>query len=98
VQPVLQAVAERAAHLCDAPYARILLVEAGMLRPASEYSSQPVPASSAVPLDRTSVTGRAVMDLKTVHLADIAPIIDTEFPGAKVNFERLGCGRCSPCR
>jgi len=90
VQPVLQAVAERAAHLCDAPYARILLVEAGMLRPASEYSSQPVPASSAVPLDRTSVTGRAVMDLKTVHLADIAPIIDTEFPGAKVNFERLG--------
>ncbi len=90
VQPVLQAVAERAAHLCDAPYARIMLVEGGVLRPASEYSSQPVPVASAVPLDRTSVTGRAVTDLKTVHLADIAPIIDSEFPGAKVNFERLG--------
>jgi HAMP domain-containing protein len=38
VQPVLTAVAERAAHLCDAPYARIMLVEGDMLLPAAEFS------------------------------------------------------------
>jgi len=90
VEPVLNAVAERAAHLCDAPFARILLIEGGELRPAAEYSWKPVAESASVPIDRTSVTGRAVTDLKTVHFADIAPIIDTEFPGAKRNFERLG--------
>src|SRR5215467_6202486 len=35
VQPVLEAVAERAAHLCDAPYANVLIREGEMLRPSA---------------------------------------------------------------
>ena len=90
VHPVLQAVTERAAHLCDAPYARMLLVDGDILRPAAEYSADPSEASESVPLNRTSVSGRAVVDRKTVHIPDIRSIVDTEYPGAKVNVERLG--------
>ena len=91
VQPVLDAVAERAAHLCKAPYARILLIDGDLLRPTAEYSVEPGPESLAVPLDRTSLTGRAAIDRKTIHYADIVPLIDSEFPGARENIKRLGC-------
>ena len=90
VQPVLNAVAERAAHLCDAPFARMMLVDGDVLRPLADYSFEQRLHSLPVPLKRSSVSGRAVLDRRTVHIADIAPIIDTEFPDAKVNYLRLG--------
>jgi signal transduction histidine kinase len=90
VKPVLNAVAERAAHLCGAPYARILLVDGDVLRPAAQYSVEPIPESAAVPLNRTSLTGRAAIDRKTVHYEDIVPLLDSEFPGARENILRLG--------
>ena len=90
VQPVLQAVAERAAHLCDAPFARMMLVEGDVLRPLADYSFEQRMESVPVALKRSSVSGRAVLDRRTVHIADIAPIIDTEFPDAKQNYLRLG--------
>ena len=95
VQPVLDAVAERAAHLCDAPFARVLLIEGDMLRPMSEYwvtldgrGKQDEPTS--VPLKRTSITGRAAIDRETVHYADVVPLLDSEFPDARENALRLG--------
>ncbi len=91
VQPVLDAVAERAAHLCDAPYARILLVDGDILRPTAQYSAGPAPESIPVPFDRTSLTGRAAIDRKTIHYADVVPLVDSEFPGARENIQRLGC-------
>jgi hypothetical protein len=39
VGPVLQAVAERAAHLCDAPFAFVVLVDGNELKPAAAYST-----------------------------------------------------------
>jgi signal transduction histidine kinase/uncharacterized protein YdeI (YjbR/CyaY-like superfamily) len=91
VQPVLEAVAERAAHLCSAPYARVMLIDGDVLRAAAEYSAEPTFRGEPVPVARTSISGRAVTDLATVHLADIAPIAETEFPGAAANIRRLGC-------
>ena len=38
VQPVLDAVAERAAHLCEAPLARVALVDGDVVRAMAEYS------------------------------------------------------------
>ena len=94
VQPVMNAVAERAALLCDAPYARIMLIEGPMLKPVAEYGSgtlgDPLArATVEVPLDRTSLLGRAAIDRQTVHLADVVPLLDSEFPGAKVNMLRF---------
>ena len=94
VRPVLEAVAERAAQLCDAPFARMMLVDGHVLRSVADYSvergldSEP---ATPVPLDRTSVTGRAAIDRETVHHADIVPLLDSEFPGARENVLRLGC-------
>ena len=90
VQPVLDAVAERAAHLCDAPYARVLLVDGDVLRPAAEFSVDAIPEPAPVRLDRTSLTGRAAIDRKTIHLEDIVPLLDSEFPGARDNILRIG--------
>jgi GAF domain-containing protein len=91
VQPVLQAVAERAAHLCGAPYARVMVIDGNMLVPRADYSTEPVFSGFPVPVARTSFTGRAVVDRATVHFADIVPIADAEFPDAAENIRRLGC-------
>jgi signal transduction histidine kinase len=91
VKPVLQIVAERAAHLCDAPFARVMVIDGDMLRPAADFSTQPVFTGNPVPLARTSITGRAVVDRSTVHYADVREVAHTEFPGAIENIERLGC-------
>jgi signal transduction histidine kinase len=97
VEPVLDAVAERAAHLCHASFARIMLVSGSILVPAAEYwdgkqtGESQLADTKAVPLDRSSVTGRAAVDGTTVHLADVQPLIDTEFAGASDNMLRFNC-------
>ncbi len=97
VQPVLDAVAERAAILCDAPFARVMLIDGEVLAPAAEHSQamieadDAVPETSAVPIDRSSVSGRAVMDRDTVHIADVLPLVNTEFLGARENMLRFRC-------
>ncbi len=92
VQPVLDAVAERAAHLCDAPFARVMLVDGDLLKSAADYSvgADARLPTTAVPYDRTSITGRATIDRVTVHHADMVPLVYTEFPGARENVMRLG--------
>jgi len=95
VQPVLNAVAERAASLCEASYARVLIIEGAVLKPRAAYQAgQFVGADAlitdAVPLDRTSLLGRAALDRTSVHLADVVPMLETEFPGARTNMLRFG--------
>ena len=91
VTPVLQAVAELAARLCRTDAARVLIVEGPVIRPLAEYAAdgRQYPAS-AVPLSRTSLTGRAILDGTTVHLADVVPLLDTEFPDARANQRNVG--------
>ncbi len=92
---------EQAANLCHAPFARVLLVEGDLLRPMAHYSvdgEAPVPVH-AVPLQRTSITGRATLDRKTIHHADIVPLLDSEYPDARENAkDRLDFVRSSPFR
>ncbi len=49
--------------------------------------------SSACPYRTTgtSITGRAAVDRATVHIADVVPLAEAEFPGAAENIRRLGC-------
>jgi signal transduction histidine kinase len=87
VQPVLDAVAERAAYLCDSPFARVLLVHGDELRPSAFYSRDGIATEPIRPtaLKRSSINGRAIIDRKTVHIADLPPLFDTEFPDAREN-------------
>jgi len=92
VLPVLQAVAERAAHLCDAPYARVLLIDGDELVPMTEHSAKNEPPSrlsKPIPLKRSSFTSRAVLDRRTMHHADVVPLLDTEYPDSH-NIHALG--------
>ena len=91
VQPVLDAVAERAARLCEAPLARVLLVDRDVLRLMAEYSLDGTPQARTVPLPlrRSSISGRAILDRATIHHDDVVPLLDSEYPDA-LNARRLG--------
>jgi signal transduction histidine kinase len=95
VQPVLDAVAERAAHLCHAPFSRVMLINGDVLVPAAEHNAAGYgnisEQTAPVPLRRTSLTGRAALDRQTVHYADVAALLDTEFPDAAENMRRFDC-------
>jgi signal transduction histidine kinase/putative methionine-R-sulfoxide reductase with GAF domain len=93
VQPVLDVVAERASRLCNSPYARVLLVEGDVLRMAANYARDPseeLAPSPPMPLRRSSLNGRAVLDRQTIHHADVLPLLETEYPDARPNVERGG--------
>jgi GAF domain-containing protein/HAMP domain-containing protein len=85
IQPVLDAVAENAARLCDANDAQIFRVDGEVLRLAASYGSMPTRVSrgEGQPISRGWVTGRAVVDRKTIHVHDLAAELETEFPDAK---------------
>ena len=91
VKPVLDAVAERAARLCEAPYARVLLADGNVLRAWAEYSLDRTQQAPTVPLPlkRSTISGRAVLDRDTIHHEDVVPLLDDEYPDA-VNARRLG--------
>ena len=87
VQPVLDAVAESAARLCDAPDVSIFLREANHLRVAARHGS--IPSDTALPLNRESGVGWAVLTGRTVHVADMQTEGD-RFPVSVHNARRLG--------
>src|SRR5207244_7723930 len=81
-------------QLCEAPFARILLIDGDMLVPTVDhgYTSEgrASPPVAPVPLKRTSITGRTALDRKTIHHADILPLLDTEYPDARYNAKVTG--------
>src|SRR5262245_21883278 len=95
VQPVLDIVAERAAILCEAPYATLRLVEGDKLRRMAVHSREgeptaPYPSELVMPISRGTPSGRAVVERRTVHIEDIVPLVDTEYPAAREYQPRLG--------
>ncbi len=90
LQPVLDAVAERAARLCDANDALIFRVDGDLLRLVASYGPLGVhgrPGDRSV--SRNWVTGRAVVDRRTIHVPDLAAEADSEFPLGK-RLQKLG--------
>ena len=81
VQPVLDAIAERAARLCDASAASMYLIEGDMLRHLASKGPSPDPVShvDALPISRDSLTGRAVLERRTIHLPDVLAVAG-EYP------------------
>jgi GAF domain-containing protein len=87
IQPVLEAVAESAARLCQAPDVSIFLREANHLRVAARHG--PIPSDRALPLTPETGVGSAVLAGRTVHVADMQAEVD-RFPVSVANAQRLG--------
>ena len=91
LQPVLDAVAERAARLCEANDAQIHLSNGEVIRVAACYGEIPhVELGVERPVSRDLVNGRAIVERRTVHVHDLAAEIETEFPASKIFQERFG--------
>jgi len=91
LQPVLDAVAESAARLCDANDATIFRVDGDAFRSAAHFGS--IPTSSVeerIPILRDIVTGRAILDRSVLHIADVLAESDSDFGGSKAYAARFG--------
>ncbi len=83
IQPVLDAVAESAARLCDAPSAVIHRVEGNFMRRVAVSGQMPSGLMGEVlEIDRNRPAGRAIVDRQTIHVHDMAVDAETEFPNS----------------
>jgi len=72
VSPVLQAVAQRAERLCEGGSAAIFLREGDKLRRRAIFGPMIMQQSDTIlPVEPSLITGRAVLDGKTVHVPDV---------------------------
>src|SRR5262249_13995792 len=82
IQPVLDIVAKTAAQLCDARDVLIDRVNGDVLEHVASYGPMPM-AESRRPLSRGTPAGRAIIDGQTIHIHDVVPLLETEYPEAK---------------
>src|SRR5262245_8011836 len=71
LQPALDTVAERAARLCGANDAIIYRVDGDVRRRAAHFGSVPITVAAEVRLNLGSVTGRAILEHRTIHVHDV---------------------------
>jgi signal transduction histidine kinase len=92
LQPVMDAVAENAARLCDASDAQIFRIEGdALVRVAGQGDLPDIPTRSPrQPITRGFVTGRAVLERRTVHVEDLAAEVDREYPDVKAFQQIIG--------
>ncbi|MFZ5674865.1 MAG: GAF domain-containing protein [Pseudomonadota bacterium] len=88
IGPVLDIVAERAAKLCEAYDAAILLAEGDALALRAHHGPIPIDFQTWPP-GRDWVTGRAYVDRKPVHVHDLSQE-EAEFPAGHAMAMRLG--------
>ncbi|HYY71961.1 MAG TPA: GAF domain-containing protein, partial [Candidatus Bathyarchaeia archaeon] len=90
LQPVLNVVVENAARLCDSTDAQLRLVDEGVLRLAASYG--PLPLPEIILISRQTVSGRAVTDRQVIHVHDLEPERETEYPEAAQDGSRTVLG------
>ena len=91
LEPVMNALAESAARLCEAYDVSIWRVEDDVLRLAAHHGPirQGRVGSTSIPLERGQVVGRSVVERQPVHVADLQAEAD-EFPGGSAFARSFG--------
>ena len=91
LRPVLDAVAESAARLCEASDVLIRRVDGDVLAVVAHYGQIPhMSEADSTTLSRGSVSGRAVIDRQTIHIHDLAAEVKDEFPVGVALAQRFG--------
>jgi len=89
VHPVLETIARSASQFCAAENAAVILTHDDQLHAAASHG----PLASAVPdfpLDRRTVTGRAIVERRVVHVHDLWAESDDEYPIGKQQAQQMG--------
>src|SRR5262245_21901531 len=86
-QRVFSVIAASAARLCDAYDALIRQVDGEVLRIVGHHG--PIPAAGTLPLTRGLPPARAILDRRTIHIADLLTETD-EFPEGSDRARSLG--------
>src|SRR5499426_2031565 len=91
LQPV-DTVAENAARVCGARDTHIFRIEGDLLRMVSSYGRLPVldGFEEGLLINRNWVTGRAVVDRRTIHVDDLASEAQNEFAEGRDYARRFG--------
>jgi GAF domain-containing protein/anti-sigma regulatory factor (Ser/Thr protein kinase) len=87
LQPVLDAVATNAARLCDAADAVVYRADGDTMRSVAIHGTL---GASSLPLNRGSVTGRAITDRQAIHVYEEVTDMDTEFPESTTRERERG--------
>ena len=84
LQPVLNSIATTAARICDSIDAQVWRLDGENLKLVAQHGLLPrLDRGGRLPATRGSVSGRSIIDRRTIHVADIATELDTEYPDAK---------------
>ena len=90
IRPVLDAIAQRAAWLCNSYDVVIVRIDGNRYRVAAHWGPVPLPIENllnGVPLNRDSVTGRAMVDKKTIHVHDLLAEPPEEYPLSREYYQ-----------
>ena len=89
IQPVLDAIAENAARVCGAADALIVRAEGDVIRRVAHFGKLPLLLPDTRPFTRYSMAGRAMLEGRTIHVADMGdPEAMREYPesSATLNY------------
>jgi transcriptional regulator with GAF, ATPase, and Fis domain len=89
-KPILDAIADRVARLCESRGAWIFLVDGNSLRHVAGFGEMLFPINPIQPLTRASVMGRAVIDRTVVHVEDMAAVPNREYSESHQYHVRCG--------
>src|SRR5262249_11910747 len=92
IDPVLEAVVESVARLCDSPDVTIFRIEGGVLQLAvhrGPIGSLPPYGEERVPWARGTPVGRSVIERRTIHLVDLSSETD-EYPEGSARARSFG--------
>ena len=92
IQPVMAAMVESAARLCDAQNAQIFQIEGSMMRLVARHGpvKSSLEAGEARPLTRGSVSGRVALERRTLRFEDLRIDLETEYPDIARAIRRQG--------